>query len=271
MSALPGNHEGLVTFTSDGNLGPDNANFFNVIGNSIRVKNVVKIAPRMTLIPNLFTNVSSALGNNTFTVSSSDGVTSRTFIIPEGRYSVFQLMVTLNTLTYNTFFDVNILWQPATAFDGTQRINALSNPSVPLAAGPTYLTWPQDSGFPRLIGAGNVLQSAIPPYQPFVFPAEPVMLSVPFVHVVCPEIAGNAHIDEKGRSHSVLETVDFTDVQYGQYGRQRNDTAELCSVDFDFPVDFSKVNFYIVAPNYRPLSLPSGGVYIQCRIWSADK
>ena len=266
MSALPGNHEGLVTFTSDGNYGPDNANFFNILGNSIRVKNVVRIAPRMTLIPNVFSNVSATQNNNVFILIGANG--PRTFVIPDGQYSLFNLLVAMNNISYQIYADASTLWQPATAPDGTQRVLVVGIGLLPTLT----LTWPAGSRFPDLIGSDNIPFQTLSNGVPTTFTNPPIIVTLPIVHVLCPEIAGNSHVDEKGRTHSVLETVDFTDVPFGSYGKQRNDTAELCSVDFDFPQDLSKVNFYIVGPRFEPLFLSKGAhVYIQCRVWSADK
>ena len=265
MSALPGNHEGLVTFTSEGTTGDDNAAFFNVLGNSIRVKNVVKMAARLTLIPNVFSNVSASLKNNVFIILGSNG--PRTFVIPDGQYSLVKVLTTMN-LQGNVYADAQFVWQTTTAVDGTLRVTVTIQGFQAFQT----LTWPADSRFPDLIGSGDPTQQFTFNGQPFTFQHYPVIITLPLVHVLCPEIAGNSHIDEKGRTHSVLESVDFTDVPFGAYAKVRNDTAELCSVDFDFPQDLSKVNFYIVGPRFEPLVLSKGAhVYIQCRIWSADK
>lgn len=266
--SLPGNHEGLVTFTSEGHKGDHNGTFFNIIGNSIRAKNVVKIAPKLTMIPNAFHNVSAELNNNVFSLGPFHG---GTYTIPDGHYTLFNLLVQMNTMTYNAGNPglEGVLWQPGTFPDGTPRVFAENKSNLaPIA----LLTWPENSKFPELIGA-STLPTALPfGNPPYAFELPPNVGSVVLVHLLCPEMAGNQHVDEKGRTQSVLETVPMAATPYGAYAIVKNDSVDLNTIDFDFPQDLSKINFHLVGPNFKQLTLPKNAhIYVQCRIWSTDK
>jgi hypothetical protein len=248
-----GAHGGLVTFTSSGGeTAADNGEFKNVLGNSIRVKNVVMIAPRLTVMPNVFDNITPY--NNTITVN---GVA---YTIPVGYYTLSALITALNTAL------------AALPIVFTAPVDPY-NPALSVGGVATFIVFKNSEmgevlGFPDANPLNPYLTSVAPQTLPF----PPNLNHNPIYHLTCSEIASNSHVNEVGLTHSVLETLNMANVTRGAYATTFRDQAEMSVIEFDSPRELSRITMYVVDSKFRRVTMPGNyNTWIQCRVWSVDR
>ena len=226
----------------------NNAEFKNVLGNSIRVKNIVAIAPRLTLFPNVLDNITRY--NNQVTVN---GVA---YTIPAAYYTQQTFITAFNTYVAGVTIGVNL---------------DLNNPRMYLNGAAGFIVTFKDSEMYEVLGATGdpitMIGAAL--YMPY---PPNMVVQGNLVNLTCAELGTNQHIDRIGRTHSVLETVSLALTPRAQYAQVQRDTPDHSIIYFDEPLEISRVNFFVLDGRFRPIDIPANyNVWIQCRVWSVDK
>jgi len=245
--------EKLFVISSEDKDPTSNSNSdFICVFNDSSTQQVSRILVRECMVPNVFYNIRSesrfGKPNNVLTLYQGVDFGPLEIIVPQGQYTIDELMTTLTDLM-NTEFSgrgttVNIDFvehQNVLKFTFSGSPNILNNRMTFDISSTMFnvLGIKENITTETVIVNGLEVEQIICPYSPDLSGINQVKIHS--------EQVSNGHGLDAGRAGTInlLETVSMHNVEYGSWGYKKNDNDMLCEIVYSEPQNLSRIRIVL--------------------------
>ena len=201
----------------------------------VHEKNINRILVKDIIVPNAFYNIRSSTGEVNNTLLIKEGANPDAIVtVPEGQYTIAQLMVELKTQIDAALTGGNVV--TITQDPNTLLLTFVFSLTATLiyAAADPHL-------FADAIGISDDSTSALSVVSNY----PPDLSGYNIVYVHSQDISQYHGVDGDFGLISLLENVSFHDVPYGFWGSRQNSDSELALIQYEQPTNLNRIRIVL--------------------------